>query len=408
MTVEIDRPRAFRDSLRAVVRTALTNARTLYWRYAEVVGIATLLIFAIAVAAMAFFRPLFNWDMLAYIAVTVRGSLTSAVDIHTYAYSVVKEAVPPWAFDAMIGENAYRVHQFADPEAFVSMLGMYEMKWLYIALLKWFSPFFGPFHAAYLINCIALTILVTALGAWLKATKLLGYAPLVVMLLFALNFGRFAGSQQPDALANALVIAALLAYDRQRNFLGSALMLLAVLTRPDQIATAGVLMACAWYLRDRATWVFVGTFAAGLTAWFLIGQTTHSVGWWSHFWFTTYKIQDTMVGFHPDFSPLVYVFSLGINIYRSLFETTWLAAYGVALAVASYFYFNVRIEQSRREVLMLASLLSVAAKFAVFPLADARIYFAQLAIFFLLSLAVQAETLRSRHAPTASSRAVES
>lgn len=407
MTAEVDRRRAFRESLRSIVRTALTNARELYWRHADIIGLATLLAFAIVVAAMAFLRPLFNWDMLAYIAATVRGGLTSAVDLHAYAYSSVREAVPSWAFDAMTAENAYRVHQFADPEAFVSMLGMYEMKWLYIALLKWFSPFLGPFHAAYFINCIALGILVVALGAWLKSTRLLGYAPLVVMLLFALDFGRFAGSQQPDALANALVIAALLAYDRQRNFLGSALMLLAVLTRPDQIATAGVLMACAWYLRDRAMPVFVGTFVAGLGAWFLIGQTTHGVGWWSHFWFSTYKIQDTMVGFHPDFSPVVYILSLGLNIYRSLFETTWLAAYGVALAVAGYLYFNVRIEQSRREVLLLAALLSVPAKFAVFPLADARIYFAQLAVFFLLALATQTETLRSQHGAAAASRAIE-
>lgn len=404
MTAEVDRRRAFRDSLRSVVKTTLSNARTLYWRHADIIGIATLLAFAVVVAAMAFFRPLFNWDMLAYIAASVRGSLTSAVDLHAYAYSVVKEAVPSWAFEAMTAENAYRARQFADPEAFVSMLGMYEMKWLYISLMKWIAPFVGPFHAAYLINCIALAILVVALGAWLKATRLLGYAPLVVMLLFALDFGRFAGSQQPDALANALVIASLLAYDRQRNVLGSALMLLAVLTRPDQIATAGVLMACAWYLRDRATPVFAATFLAGLAAWFLIGQTTHGVGWWSHFWFSTYQIQNTMAGFHPDFSPLVYILSLGLNIYRSLFETTWLAAYGVALAIAGYLYFNVRIEQSRREVLLLAALLSVPAKFAVFPLADARIYFAPLAVFFLLALAAHAETVRSRHGLAASSR----
>lgn len=403
MTHEIDRRRDLRGAIQDGLGAVLGAARNLYWRHADLVSVLTLAGFVLVALAMTFLRPVYNWDVLAYLGAMAKPGLASAADIHAYAYGVVRDAVPAEAFAELTQSGSYRIRQYADPEAFASMLGMYEMKWLYISLMKWLTPVVGAYNSTYAINIAALVILSASVGLWLRATRLSGYAPLVVAMFFVLQLPGFYATQQPDFLGNALLVASLLSYERRRDLLGSVLMLLTILTRPDQIATAGVLMACAWFLRDRSSWAFALTFVLGLIAWLVIGQTTESVGYWSHVWFSTYQIQDTMVDFHPPFSPLVYLTAIGFNIYRSLFENTWLAAYGLAVAGAGALYFKGAAGESRQQVLLLTTLLAIAAKFLVFPLSDGRIYFAPLAVFFLMALAVWAND-RAGSAKTAPAR----
>jgi hypothetical protein len=361
--------------------------RDLYWRHTDLISIAVLIGFAASMLVIGQLRPIYNWDALAYLAASTRDRFGDIAELHAYVYSVFREAAPPEQFYELTSANAYRIRQFADAEAFVSMLGMYEVKWLYIQLLRWLIPILGPLAAPDAINGGALLILVGSLIVWLRSTNLSGYAPLVVALLFVLQLQGFAGTQQPDFLANALLVASLLSYERDRNLLGSLFLLIAVLTRPDQLALAGVLMACAWLLRDKQTPLFAATFLVSVAAWLLISSCVHSVGWWPHFWFSTYAIQETMVGFEPDFSPRVYVTAIALNLYRSLFQNTWLAVYVMALGWGIYLYFNAAVSMRRRQVLLLTMLLAIAAKFTVFPLHDGRIYFAPLLVFFLVALA---------------------
>ncbi|RYE57797.1 MAG: hypothetical protein EOP20_06915 [Hyphomicrobiales bacterium] len=387
VTTDIERPRDLRGTLLGVSALILKNARDFYWRHADLFSILTLILFVLVTIAVTFVRPVYNWDMLAYLGATVKDGVLSNADIQAYAYGIVKAAVPPEAYVVLTESSSYGVVNATDPEAFVSMIGMYEMKWLYISLMKWLTPVVGAYNTTYAINFGALAILAVSTGLWLRATRITAYTPLVIALFFVLQFSGFHATQQPDFLGNSLLIASLLSYERKRNVEGSVLMLLTVLTRPDQVATAGVLMAVSWLLRDRATPIFALTFIAGLTAWFLIGQATHGVPYWTHVWFSTYQSQDSLVGFQPEFSPVIYAIAIGFNLYRSLFENTWLAAYMLGLAAAGYLYFNVPTSDRRRQVLLLGTLLAIAAKFTVFPLSDGRIYFAQLAVFFLVAFA---------------------
>ncbi|AYD02567.1 hypothetical protein [Neorhizobium sp. NCHU2750] len=376
-----------RDVTRAILFAMLSRLNGIYWRHAGLISVVVLVAFAAMMLVLGQVHRIYNWDMLAYLASTELGRMGSATDIHSYAYSIVKNAAPAQDFTQLIQADAYRTRQFADPQAFASMLGMYEVKWLYVFLLKLLIPVVGPVLAFDVINGGALIILTIAIGLWLNATKLQGYAPLVVGLLFLLQFQGFAVTQQPDFLANALLVAALLSYDRGRDVLGSILMLISVLLRPDQVAVAGVLMACVWFLRDRGILVFAASFAASLVAYVILSQTFHPTGWWPHFWFSTYKIQEDMTGFEPAFSLKVYIEAIALNLYRSLFLNTWLAAYIVAIGCGAMIYFKGLLPNRRRQALMLALLLAIAAKFVIFPLHDGRIYFSPLFVFFLLAFA---------------------
>jgi hypothetical protein len=377
-----------RDGARRIVQIVLSGLNAFYWRYAGLFSVVVLAGFAAMMVALWHFRPIYNWDTLAYLASTVLNRMGGdAAQIHSYAYATVRDAIPAADFTGLTQTDAFRVRQFADPNAFLSMIGMYEVKWLYVLLLKWLVPVFGPLPAFDVINGAALAILTVSIGLWLKATRLSGYAPLVVALLFVLQFQGFAVTQQPDFLANALLVAALLSYDRSRDVLGSVLLFVSVLVRPDQVAVAGVLMACIWFVRDRGTVIFALSFAACLAAYLVLSQTFHPTGWWPHFWFSTYQIQEDMTGFEPAFSAVVYLKAIGANIYRSLFLNTWLAAYVVAIGWGGIIYFRNALPSRRRQALLLALLLATAAKFVIFPLHDGRIYFSPLFVFFLLAFA---------------------
>ncbi|MBO0140103.1 hypothetical protein JZX87_02835 [Agrobacterium sp. Ap1] len=385
-----------RDTARGGIRTLFSAINAIYWRYAGLISIFVLAGFAAVMVGLWHFRPIYNWDTLAYLATTALDRMGGdAAQIHAYAYSTVRDAVPAADFAVLTQVDPYRIRQFVDPNAFLSMVGMYEVKWLYVLLLKGLVPIFGPLAAFDVINGGALVILVVSIGLWLRSTQLSGYAPLVIGLLFLLQFQGFAVTQQPDFLGNSLLVAALLGYDRKRNLLGSVLLVAAVLVRPDQVAVAGVVMACAWFLRDRNALVFAVTFAFCLAIYIVISRSLHPTGWWPHFWFSTYQIQEDMTGFEPAFSLAVYFKAIALNIYRSLFLNTWLAAYVLALGCGGYLYFREVLTDRRRQVLLLAMLLAIAAKFTIFPLHDGRIYFSPLFVFFLIVFAGSQDRTRS-------------
>lgn len=394
MSLNETRSASARRDIRQVLSDAFAAAfdwtRRIYWRHADLFGLASVVLFAVVVIVMAQLRPGYNWDSLAYLALAARDQFPNIADLHAYTYALHQAALPPDQFATLAQGDSFRLRQFTDPEAFGSMLGMYEVKWLYVWLLKVLSPFFGPFGAAQAINVSAMVILGVSLGQWLRETKLSAYAPLIICMLFLLQFSTVSASPIPDFLTNAFAIAALLNFERGRNLIGSVLMILAVMTRPDQAAMAGVLMAAAWFVRDRSAGSFALAFAVTLAVWLVLRVVAPGVGWWPHVWFSTYSMPDTMVGFHPDFSLQVYLTGFGYNLYRSMFENTWLAAYILALAWAAWLYARVPTN-SRRQMLLLALLLVIPAKFVIFPLHVGRLYLAPLAVFFMVALAVQVD-----------------
>lgn len=376
-----------RARLQALVHCVARWLIAFWFRHATLFGLLSLLAFAAITLVMAKVRPVYSWDTLAYVAASARDTLSSAADLHAYAYDTLRNAATPEGFAALVEGDTYRLRQYTDPDAFVSMLGMYEVKWFYIKLLTLLTPLTGAYEAGFVINIFAMILMTGTLALWLRATGMLAYAPLLVCLIFALQFPSFGMMHTPDFLATAFLLAAVLAMDRNWTWSGCALLLLAVLTRPDQFALAGVLMVAAWFWRDRSQIAFLAAFVVCIAGYALTGASGESVGWWPHVWFSTYHMQETMAGFSPDFSLKVYLVAFGYNLFRALFQNTWLAFYGLAIGICIFMYVRGLLAPSRRQVLVFALMVCIPAKYAVFPLHDARIYFGLLLLVFMLTTA---------------------
>ncbi|MGH6760085.1 MAG: hypothetical protein ACRECW_00655 [Phyllobacterium sp.] len=346
-----------------------------FWvRNGAVLGALTLWAFIVAILAFGWLRPIHTWDMVAYLASAWDGRYGSPAELHTRVWNAIRQGVDPAHFSTLAMGDAYRERQFTDPAAFRSMLGMYEVKWLYVQILGLIEPIFGAVRAGFVINIGAAIGFATVLTWWLRAIGNLYLAPLVVGLLMVAGFPELALAETPDLLTLVLVLSGFLLLEREKRLTGSTFLLLAVLVRPDSAAVCGVLMAMAWLWRDSRSLLLAAVFALSVGAYVFVSKQGHHPGWWPHLWFSTYQMQDTMEGFAPAFSIKVYAVAFVWNLVRSASENSWLGLYMLALGGWAVAHTAGLRLNSRDVVLVAATFIALAAKYVLFPLHDGRTY----------------------------------
>ncbi|MEO0544113.1 MAG: hypothetical protein AAFY99_09885, partial [Pseudomonadota bacterium] len=151
-----DIPQVQRFSVRAFVRAVAAyffNLACQFWNWAApVLAPLSIVGFFAVMLTIDWLRPIHNWDTLAYLGVAARDWL-GIVDpqaIHAYAYDTVRASVSPEAYLQLTQMDEYRLRQYTDPAAFHSMLGMYDVKWGYVALLALLGPLVGVYQAGFL------------------------------------------------------------------------------------------------------------------------------------------------------------------------------------------------------------------------------------------------------------------
>jgi hypothetical protein len=381
-------PSTFGSSFVTVIVRWLT---VLWLRIAPWAGPLLLLAVFGAVALFSWLRPVYGWDTVAYMAAALKGQFANFEDVHRQVYAALKAGMPAGDYQAITAGDEYRVRQFTDPAALQSMIGMYDVKWLYVNLVALLGPVYGWFNAFLMINWAALTLLFLSVWAWLSRFKLLACAPLVAGLFLALGLPDVYRAFTPDFLALALFTSGVFLLDRGRVAAALAPLTLAVLTRPDSAAAVCMIGLVFMLMRDPRWREGAIMFGLAVAAYLFAKVFSTSPGWWAHLWFSTYHIQNTMESFTPAFSLHVYATAFAYNFARAMTENTWLGFY-VAAIIASFWIVskghNDAPIRHPRMVLVCALVLSVAAKFVLFPLHDARTY---LPILFPLMLLIGAQ-----------------
>lgn len=377
-------PRAL---VRSLVGGVLTGLGRTYARFARPLGVVLLVGLVAAVMALGWLRPVHAWDQIAYLGAAWRDAFTDPAALHAAVWESVRQGTPPETYAALAEGDAYRLRQSTDPLAFHSMLGMYAVKWLYVTLIGLLAPMTGAMKAAYVVNIGAAVLLLGAMLVWLRAVAMENLAPAVVGFLLVAGFPALAMGETPDLLASAFMLAAFLAYDRGRAVIGVVALALAVLTRPDQAASAGVLMAFLWMMGDRQALASAAGFAVALAAYVIATHGSGHPGWWPHLWFSTYQMQETMEFFDPAFSLAVYAKAFAWNLTRAATENAWLGLSIGLLFLWAVLHAGGLKFSDRRTALIGAAFAAIAAKFILFPLHDGRTTFPLLFPAFLLMLA---------------------
>jgi hypothetical protein len=327
--------------------------------------------------------PHANWDLLPYVAAGEEHRISDPQQLHDFAYEKVKEAVDPSSFELLAKGDAYRARQFDDAVAFNSMLPMYRVKTLYIALIAAIAPYFGEVGTIRLISLLSTLATGLCVGLWLFREKAFAYAPAAAGVMMIAGYPDVARLGSPDALFMALFTFGLYALYRRREMVSVLALFLAFLVRSDTIAFLGILAVLFVLFRQISLGAF-GAFIAAAIAYSFLSQGAGHPGWWTHFWFSNVAQQMTMEGFHPEFSLAVYFKALASGLVRCVTELAWPGLLIILASAWAFIRATLGKIDNRAEIIFLALVGGIVARFILFPLPDARVHGAYLTPLLLL------------------------
>jgi hypothetical protein len=334
-----------------------------------------LLFFALAMAAIAVvatLRPVFNWDMIPYVALAGEHAGMDESARHDRAYEVVRAEAPAKDWVLLTQASGYRSVQYANADAFDAELGMYRIKAGYVALAKAMSAFLSPLAALRAINLLSLALLTGAVLWWMHRGAFGHAAPLVVGVALLGKLPSTAQLISPDLLCLALALTGLAFLRRGPWPFAAACFAAATLVRPDFIVFPAAFFAIAVVARSDIKPAAV-CFAAAAGAYALTMAVGDYPGWWAHFSVSLIARQDGL-GTVPPFSLGTYFHAEARAIYANVWKQAWPSL--TLLLTGCWVLLRERQPPGERQahVLLLALLLSLAARCIAFPMPDDRLY----------------------------------
>ena len=206
-----------------------------------------LLVAMLGVTPLVDLEPEWNLDGVFYAAAARKPDAPSSAALHTATYREVAEVVPPEPRRALEEGSSFRYTLRQDPEAFARQLPFYEVKPLYIGLVRAFHraglPALRAAHLVPVLSWFAIGLVIAAASARVCRSAVLACAGAAALLITP-ALTELATLATPDALCALLLVAGAWAL-YLRPPVGGVLLVLAVAARPDASLFAGPLLL-AW------------------------------------------------------------------------------------------------------------------------------------------------------------------
>jgi hypothetical protein len=341
-------------------------------RWLDRFGVLFLAIVLASIAVWAIVRPVYNWDILPYVAIASEAPSMDATARHANAYRFVEAAAPAHDWAVMTQANTYRIAMFSNPEAFDSQLAVYRIKPGYTLAgraLAMVMPAPGAFRA---VNVIALAALFAVVAVWMFVGGF-GRTAFFVVPIFVLAGLPVAGRMvTPDVLCAALALAGLVLIRWDRWLPAALCFATATATRPDFILFPAAVVVVA--LLARNSWRgFCACFVASLAGYGIAMLVGGFPGWWPHFTSALIELRQDY-GDAPPFSIEAYLAAVRGAWLTSATERHW--PFLILLLGAVWLALRDRPTERIRQadVLVGGLMLSVAARCVIFPLPDERLY----------------------------------
>lgn len=218
-------------------------------------------------AASGLFRPLHEWDLVAYVACAMERSGVGAAELHAAAFGALEAELEGPELGALTTGSAYRERMAQDPEAFAAQLPFYRGRVLYVELVRALH-LLGLRWVAAVHALSVLATLLLGLVAWRWASRAASGLPGAIACVLVLSSSGAASgveSATPDALAAMLVVlGAYLLLERGRALAASCAFGLAILARDDSLLPAAFLLGAAPLpqLRPTARLAAIGSLCA--------------------------------------------------------------------------------------------------------------------------------------------------
>lgn len=326
----------------------------------------------LVVAAVAWARPLFGWDMLGYVGATLALDEHDPQQVHADAYADVRHGVSPRMYAELVGDApgdalAYRRDMARDAYHFVQQLPFYRVRPLYIGLLyALHHTGMSVTRAAYLVSLFSFAAVALLILAWMR--RYLPMAPATAaawLLLLTPPLLAVARTPSPDALSTAFLVAALYALiEQRRRAVLALLMLLAILVRHDN-AIFALLVFAYLGLSGRHGWSLRSGLALALSSvlvYVAVNRLTGAYDWTVLFHHTFIGFLLTPSRFAGTVSAAQYIGVVQTGV-RSVLDTA-LPVFGMLWVLA----LGLRRRAPLLQDLLLLIAATIALRYLLFPI----------------------------------------
>ncbi|MET1413492.1 hypothetical protein ABVF61_14550 [Roseibium sp. HPY-6] len=351
----------------------LASGRLLSKDVVNAVSVGLFSLIVLGTLALAYFNPVYNWDILAYVGIAAEDQLDSAEEIHALAYGEVKEAASDLQFYKVTASIPYRVNQYEQPEHFVSLFPMFRVKVAYIEAIKHLGALTGRVHATTIISTVSAALIGLFILFWSARQSFVQGLLIIGPAIILIGYTFSAREATPDLMMAAFALPALYFVCREKPLFAAPFLFTMFLVRPDGLLFFFALLLAAIAVgRDRL--IYLALFVGALFLYFpIVGSADHP-GWWPHFYFSNVEYQDDMRGFDPAFNVLLYVKALVVNVARTVQDFNWLMLLAIFLLGFALLVRSGKNISKGQWIAVVALTLCISGKFVTFPLPDDRIY----------------------------------
>ena len=344
------------------------------WLSALIKVVATLL-FCNLIINHSYDKPYYNYDSIPYVA-SAKYLQTQDHEIsHNYSYDLLKEKAPQF-YNGLCCSSAYRKSMSNDYEAFASHMPAYQIKSLYVQLIRITSDFLGvdEYKAINLISLSSVLGIVFLFVSFFFQLNIFGFLSIfgVLVLSQVLHLSRL---MTPDALSSLVFLCSVVLILRNLKVAGFFLLILALLVRPSNIVYTGLIPL--FLLKDKKFIYFLLLSSVSLFVYYLNAKIIGGLGWWKSFHSSLIGMPTTFIGYDPPFDFNQYLESLKYWFFWTLTDwnyNRWLAI-ALSFSIGSIYLMQKNKGYLKNEVLIFASFsFGVLISFILFPIADHRIY----------------------------------
>jgi len=339
------------------------------------------LAFSAAVFGYSVLSPIYNWDLLGYVACV--GSIRSADAnaVHRYAYDEVRKAVPAATLKVLDPPDGagYNGVLSSDPEAFAEALPFYRTRVLYVALVYGLSRLgMNVIMATHFVS--AVSVMVSTWLLFLMVRRRVPQPFLLALPLLALSFGWLDVSRlsTPDGLSMLGILACAALYLRSSRWMLVALPML-TLIRGDLIVFSVPFACLLLILRRFPRSLVLGSLASSIGCYWLIDIWSGHPGWATVFYHTLVSRLVHPLSQPVQLTPSEYLRVVGRGL-RSVVSSPSMLTFGAIVTAVAARMSDTRLpsDQTRlvrdEAVLATVAVVYVVLHFAVFPVTWERFY----------------------------------
>ena len=337
-------------------------------------------------AAYAWLRPDHNWDMLAYVAVALENRYSDPVELHAQTWAEIEKEANEGQLYHLRSSNPYNLHQWENPADFQSQLFMYRVKIGYTMVVRALEPLTGLAEATILISILPSVAFGFLALWWLGRENAMQGALVLMPLLVIADYVHMTTAVVPDMLLALVSLAAILLLARGKDLAACALLFASVFVRPDNIILIFALLITAVLFGWRILPMLI-TFVSAFIACALVSSYSGHLGWWAHFYFSCIQLQNSMIGFAPDFSLTDMVKGYVRGVVVALTDSDWPGLWLLLVCAWALLWKTGRLADGRTNALLFALAIGTLGKFASFPLPDDRFYFTFISAMMVLLVA---------------------